>query len=581
MSVSNKIGFNEIRDLNTETFEKIYNNPDQLAVIINKIASQVIDTFEPSQDVVQFYGSLVALNDTYNERFSTTPFQQAISKIDSAFKSKKTASLKKEVSASQSKSTHQILSKEEEFREKLDKLDLSSPKIGVEVQGLLSLLTQLEKQGRITTAQKEHLESALKSLIVTGSFKEKFFEIRAWHTICKLSPEFKTALEGAESLIKMTDKEGQRLVLKALKQPSLALDKLADTIPRQMKKIEKILIDERLDSIILKLPSNAQMFNSENFVSNFHSLINALQNFSHKIASPNFKNCWDNILSQHNEHNKGMFEKLLKYYPNIDLGQAMPKWVSYAEIEYISTLKLEDFFSDDLLTFNKKIIEMNESFYQNIQNFFADIYKEFLFDKHLWLADHCLAIKKPYNQAEDTNRNQGEGTCFQNSLERCTTLLTNPLKDGTKIEMGSTAKGRMLNAAVNQAASQAIQSKIPFEQILKIEAKTADKHGLVGELLHPKIKTTKVGEDIVLLIDKTLLTKQKDILWVFNLFLTRGGHAMNVQINPELGIFRFIDDNLGVCEWKTYKEFKEGFKNYLTAFYSDCESFSIETYKKK
>ena len=51
-------------------------------------------------------------------------------------------------------------------------------------------------------------------------------------------------------------------------------------------------------------------------------------------------------------------------------------------------------------------------------------------------------------------------------------------------------------------------------------------------------------------------------------------------MNKSAKIIRFMDDNLGVCEFTDRVDFEKQFVSYLKAFYPEYKDFYLELYEK-
>ncbi len=568
MSIHEIFGFDEICGLSEETQTRLFKNPDTSAERINGVGVSVLKQFTPATDRVAteaFLKSVVYLNNTYQERFKKRPFNETIIKLQMALK---------KTGLSPSEMQPSSIKLEQQFRAKLNSLDLRSRFFASEIGELIAILGKLEKIGAITPGQKLKLEDALQSLRSKTHFRESFFERRALNVLCEKSQIFKTAMAESEMLLSKTNQEGQSLLLKYLKQSDLPLKELVKTIPVQLKEIEKKLIASRLDIIISKMPVSGHSFGKA-FIANFYLLMNALEDFELNIAYAACNEGLEKALTVLDPEKNGELLKVLKEYPNLDPTQAHAGLLLMAEQHYVKPLSIDDLCTLNADSFNKKIMQMNEGAFEKVAKFYVDIYKKYFLEMHCWIAENLKALKKVYSQSAHDSLNMGEGTCFQNSLERQSLLLADPYKDGTQIPMGSSAKGRMMKAAVNHSFSEAKKGRLSIETAANIQLKSPQKFGLKGSETLKGVTVSNLPKAVIGQLDGF---SKKGFRGIIIMESSSGAHAFNIQIDPQLKIFRFIDDNMGVCEWKDYKQFREQFYSYLNAFYSDYNRFSLEQY---
>lgn len=69
--------------------------------------------------------------------------------------------------------------------------------------------------------------------------------------------------------------------------------------------------------------------------------------------------------------------------------------------------------------------------------------------------------------------------------------------------------------------------------------------------------------------------------FVLALYGPDGGHAINIQFDSSRNVFRFIDDNLGICEFNSIDEFATEFYSYMNIYYKDDKHFIIKFFDPK
>lgn len=559
MSLDGIRGFLEIKELSAETQKKLFAKPQHSAGVIEAVASQVLARIpeqpEECSNIVQFLHAVIHLNSEYQLHFQQNPFQKIIGKLQATLV--------------HLQPTAQLL--EKKFRCQLNALDLGSRTLKKEIHELLEILDKLQQSNGITKSQKLQLAEALQSIVAAGYYKEKSFEINVAEYICKLSPEFKNARASIEPRLKSTELDGRRRMLHFLQQECRTLHELAHTAPKQMNAIKKTLIHQRLDLIISRIPDNARF--QQNFTSNFVNLVRAIKNFELNLAHPIFIGCWSELLRVYDPEENKRFTQMLNNYPDLCPDFFIPELVEIAKISFLKQFTLDELCTFEGEAFVHKITAMIEKAQTQLPLFFTNKYERHLMHPHLWISCHLSAIIQPYSQAADVHRNQFSGTCLQNSLERHALLLKDPRLDGLLIPMGSSSQGRAAHATVAHVAGSVKKGALSSSELYQLQIESSKRVGLERS---SNSKSCSTPEGVVRLIDGS----QKAALWILVLTSPDEGHAFNIQITQEAGLFRFIDDNMGVCGWSDFDQFCLHFLSYLKAFYPTYTKFSLESYKK-
>ena len=194
--------------------------------------------------------------------------------------------------------------------------------------------------------------------------------------------------------------------------------------------------------------------------------------------------------------------------------------------------------------------ERFQNFIKNKIKKHLNLYKDVL----VWLVENALNIKQFYNQREDDSFNVGDGTCYGNSLDRCCELIKNPTCVSDAIPMRSSDVGRVAHARqkVNHQAFSYCRFGLS-ESKSEIAANRQDLMNLV--------KGCKIA--IIALLPENP---------------GQFGHAINVQIDSQNRIFRFIDDNLGIVEFETKQTLLDNLESWLDINYSDLPKGRVKTF---
>lgn len=571
MSISGFNDFDEIRNFLNETESNLLKNPDSLKRRVNQIGKNVLDKSLAAQDpetIRNFVNKISLLNEGYYKSFKDRPFNEILIKVNSALKKPKinTPIAKQPTETS-----------EQKFRARLQALDLDHMDAPAKIDQLIADLKVLVASNVIDLKEAQFFEYILQTLKPPKwyVYTDLFFETFAFKLICDKSPVFKAALENAQINPLLLEQQAQRLMLKYLKNSDASLNELIAGIKKQIKSIQRELIKSKLGTIISKIPLEKQSMFGEAFIANFYRVMLAVEKFQLNIGIAVCEKFWEETLKVLDPRGEDKISTLLKHYSFLDPKEMKILILRFAQKQYFKTLTLEEICKLDLKGFKKKIAEMNKSAVKETEALYKELYFRYYADRHLWMSVNINAIKKPYNQGDQDSENMGEGICFTNSLERYRLLLDNPFKDGTTIHMGSSPEGRARQGAVNLAFTQGIKGELSAQEAL------AKQNGLAAKFdlkLVAKVEQARPRILSKAIVDQLDSLATSNFLGIITIKSPQGGHAFNIQIDRKNNIFRFIDDNMGVCEWTSYDDFRKQFSLYLDHFYSDYHSFALEQY---
>lgn len=80
---------------------------------------------------------------------------------------------------------------------------------------------------------------------------------------------------------------------------------------------------------------------------------------------------------------------------------------------------------------------------------------------------------------------------------------------------------------------------------------------------------------------KAYTSNKGKVQFVLALYGPAGGHAINIQFDSARKIFRFIDDNLGICEFNSITDFASEFYSYMNLYYKNDQHFIIKFFEPK
>lgn len=266
------------------------------------------------------------------------------------------------------------------------------------------------------------------------------------------------------------------------------------------------------------------------------------------------------------------FQSLLSHYPHDDIVKNQ-SLILEQTLDYLTDQLLKkDNLSSQTNPNNLKAIqqELYQAGRQEIES-----YLKASLEKYTWWQNNLSCIKVPYDQGADHDRNQGEGTCMQNSISRYQLLSNQPDKPTHQIKMGSDLQERVRQAKLNVGLQFGVDVLADFSKVLatqgidanKCTSKTytlANNHPDYDQLVDTLIKPPQKGKPLTGLFVMSS-EKSKEIRQI---------HTFNIQVDPKLKKFRILDDNIGAIEFSSLKEFKKQFAAYLKAFYPEYTKFS-------
>ena len=547
MTIRKIPGFDQIRSLTDSTITSIFNNPDKSAERVQKVAGEVLSQLPQARDClffVAFYKSIVQLDREYFKRYQTHPFGELIDRMKAVLPQTE----QKAEAACQ------------KFRDKLSSLDFESPRLKQDIFEMKEMIADL-----MTLEEAAPILKCLES--IQTRFKAGLMEARASALICERSEVFARSLGDAQFLITSAEKEVTRDMIRCLRNCSKCpFSEMSHRTQEKHMELLRSIVLKRVECAISRMPANSPF--NEHFINNFFILIENLHNFHVALARPTFEARWERSLSLMDEPVRDLLCRLLPFYPELNPAEFIPELCGKAEMKYLKNLKLADLCSSTPLQqlFDKK----NKTIVQKLESFYDSLYRKYLLECHAWIGAYGQYIKKPYSQAADTDRNLEQGTCFQNALDRFALLLKRPCPNAAEIPMGSTQAGRVTQSILRCTFTDAKTGLIPLKEAQKLQTQACARLGLKTSTGTPVCKTPA---ELI-----KFLSPKENFLGILLLTCKEGGYAMNIQIDHQNKIFRFIDDNLGIFEINDFDTFTTIFKDYLESFYSEYNAFGLQTF---
>lgn len=489
-------------------------------------------------------------------------------------------SAKKEVSSIQISSNNPLEKLLERFQENIRKLDLASPLLSQRIEAIKEDLKHLEKMGLFSTRESYAISGLLDALKKGNTL---FFHLPGDDLISLLSevhPELKIDHHHYHEAKKMSQEQAQSDLLKIFKGNCDSPEQLSKALQPAYDQLLNQIYQTRLSFALSSEQLKSECFNRY-FMTNFSKLAALFEKYTSTIASEMIDQEIKKITKELDDRSSGGFSKLVKFYSYLDMNQKYSEFIKFSQKNLINSFDLKeinqtaphafDNLTNNYLNNSKKISLIS----------FHYIYNEFLKLRHEWLADYAHCIKKPYNQKDDSET-PGRGCCFNNSIDRFWVISEFPDLPGKDIPMKSSQEGRFTQARTMQAFHQRDMGKLTPQEAEEIQVSAAQRHGL-KQAKKININSSPQKDPKQNLIDEItkVYKNNPQIQFILSLYSSETAHAFNIQLNESKNIFRFMDDNLGVCEFANFAEFQKGFLSYMNAFHTKKNQFSFRFFEKE
>ena len=314
--------------------------------------------------------------------------------------------------------------------------------------------------------------------------------------------------------------------------------------------------------------------NVTNLKKHFPNLVLAVKKFSEGELRV-VKKAWEILLEKHPEKREA-FSALLSHYSYLDPQAVFPDLLEATQelvLKRIDPIALNAKEVIDFKVFYPELIKGSKGV---ALRDFAEDYEDYLIQRHKWMMENLENIRQPYNQADEEDTNLGLGVCLANCYGRMALLAHKPtLRDGD-IQMGSTEKSRM-----RQAQNLAKFKGLGHAQALSRRGANQAQHETSKNfgLERIRIQDPSNLSQGRLIKDMMQFAKTSPSL-LLALHNENAGHAINIQIDQKNGIFRIMDDNMGLVSYPSKEAFIKGAGDYFKIFYSDYSTYQLRAFKQ-
>lgn len=378
--------------------------------------------------------------------------------------------------------------------------------------------------------------------------------------------------------------EGKKVVHETNKKQFLALlqsgkdiSQISSDLEGRLKNLQRDTLIQRFQTVV----KNPKLLESLRLQENFAITVEKLGNYARQSVRI-VQSQSEQIYTQYDKESDGKFSEIVKKLPHYDLNQQ-----SYKIANHLTAALL----SYELFTFKYFYGASSKDFEQSIDKFLEAQSKtptklfDLLYDKqfktvHTWIAKDAKNIKQVYCQGYDS-RTPGKGGCFSNSADRIAILDKTPEISGVSIPMGPTESGKFGQSRAQ--LSKLLHSNLEDVRKYMLEDNTErigfDKvHIAALSGIHAKDPLTDLRFHVV----RNFGVKSHPTIGIISFKFTdkSESHAINVQYDPQRQLYRLFDDNIGVMEYQTTREFHEGFDTYMKAIYPTAIDYYVYTYTR-
>jgi hypothetical protein len=464
------------------------------------------------------------------------------------------------------------------IQKRIQALDSKSTKFTQEVAQLKAELAELKKLTTEAGNGFSHLDNALDLLVNPTALHISEGEQQFSSLILRKCHVKPTDIAQYRLLQEGTVKDAQLFLIDTLKKNSGSLQTLLKEAPNMEKQTKDLAIQKRLERFADIYPLKPSLNNE--FPHYFPILLRAFNAFTEETIKQ-FNESWNAICKKFDGETGGRFSELIKFYGYLNPSTQYKRLINDSQKTFFAELDLEEIdTAPDKSVLNKQLNNAMRELKKYPSELFETNYLEFFSEAHLWLALCAENIVQPFNQSDDVHGNLGLGVCHANSLLRFSLLQENPKTPSKEIEMGATSKTRFVQNLLSRTVEAAKRNQISFEGYLQETAKIlSTSFGM--RISHEHQLDTKGQTDLPAFlieeIERYSKSGHKNFILVFK--GPGGGHALNIQFDNDLQIYRILDDNLGICEFESAEMFKEHATAYFKDFYEEMNTFAFQELK--
>ncbi|MGE0197913.1 MAG: hypothetical protein AB7N99_01360 [Simkaniaceae bacterium] len=371
----------------------------------------------------------------------------------------------------------------------------------------------------------------------------------------------------------------QRQMISQLKMSGDSLEALNNTARTATYQIEKCAIGMRYKQFVDSHPLNPPL--NKHLPHNFPSIVIMVQKYGEDKALKEVYELWETLLTKYNEVSQGRFSQLLSIYRVMNPANHFEDFKAQLQREFIERIQFKQINNTFSIDFEGYLAHLIGTSGNHPVECFRQIYNEKFKPMHQWFLNNLAYIKVPYSQGSQKDTNLGTGVCINNSFNRLGILSQKPKAAYQTLPMGSTEKTRALHARLKLIYQQVANQTMTEEEAWEEQMGTSENYGI---RLEPS-KNKKVLESSLAslsLLAQSMVFYAREHSSSFLFLMSKegngGGHAINVQIDENQGIFRIMDDNVGLIEYPDLQTFQEQVGALLELKYSKYDTFQFRIF---
>lgn len=455
-------------------------------------------------------------------------------------------------------------------------LDMHGQKFKEKVQDILTdlnKLKQLDPQLKIAS-----LERALQLLIDPKPLAITPEELRFVQFLSKKYASIVNKSADYSLLGKPTVQEALSKLARELKQNTKAFHQLDQVCQKFLKDLQEKVVQDRLtrfvsESGLSKVVMPERMVHFSAIVDVFHAI--------HDVVHQHITSKWNEILAVYNQKTDGKFSALLAHYRMLDPCSNMEGYIQMCQEKFFEALdfaEMGEMQKGEVLSY---LQERANVFVRDEITQFLAYYEKNHKARHMWLVENLKHIKRSYNQ-RDPNTNLGEGVCYNNSLFRCAQIIQNPQISDEEILLGSSQQTRYFQNFGKRLYQAYMDNQIPAQEIRAGLEKIVTSYGLQRD--RHSIGPIQVRANEPSSYVPFVQSIEKKRLEGFSNMTIRlrkpagNGHMVNIAYNQQRGVYRLMDDNLGLAEFENSQVMQKELAAYFRIFYPAYTEYSLETY---
>ena len=371
--------------------------------------------------------------------------------------------------------------------------------------------------------------------------------------------------------------EAQVNLIKGLRKKAKTLEELNSLAKSATHEIHAQTMRGRFEIFVAMYPLKPAL--GGHFAMHFPHIVRMLKNYSEKVALKEVVGLWGDIKELYDGSTAGQFSKVLATYSYMNPETHFPVILQEAQESFLTHIDFKAVGNAETIEFKSYMKKLVRAVGKVPDKIFEEYYKRYFTYRHRWLEANLPYIKIPYNQGDEKDTNLGRGVCMSNSLNRIGILAANPDAPIEALTMGSTPKTRKNQTKVKHYFFAAKNGEIPYSTAVSKELEQAIAFGIKLAKATPIVNpSSHIHQNLV---NQMLVhAKTGRASFLVTLAHPKGGHAVNVHIDPKKNIYRLMDDNIGLLEYTDEATFRREVGKFISLVYGKYNVFHFYDFAK-